>query len=193
MRDDPAVVDLVGRARDGDKAAWDEIVERYAALVLAVCRRHRLSPADTDDVGACVWLRLVERLDSIRDPAALPGWLATTTRNQCLNLLRTKNRESTFDVDQTADEVVPASDEWLLLQERYIALRVGFAELPDRCRQLLAMLFADPPESYTTICATMGLRIGSIGPTRQRCIERLRQSASLAALLEASPASTEGR
>jgi RNA polymerase sigma factor (sigma-70 family) len=193
MRDDPVVVALVQRARDGDQGAWDAIVARYAPLVLAVCRRHRLSPADTDDVGACVWLRLVERLDAIRDPAALPGWLATTTRRECLNVLRAKSRESVHDIDDVPDGVVPASDEWLLTQERHIALRVAFAELPERCRRLLALLFTDPPTPYATIVATLGLRQGAIGPTRQRCLERLRRSEPLAALAQSSPASTEGR
>ena len=78
MRDDPTVVDLVTRARDGEKSAWDELVERYAPLVFSVCRRYRLAPPDIDDVGQSVWLRLVEHLPGLREPAALPGWIATT-------------------------------------------------------------------------------------------------------------------
>ena len=88
MRDDPAVIALVKRARDGDSRAWDQLVERYAPLVWSVCRRYRLSPADCDDVGAGVWLRLVEGLPSLREPAALPGWVATVTRRECLRFLR---------------------------------------------------------------------------------------------------------
>jgi len=88
MRDDPVVIALVGRARDGDQTAWDQIVERFAPLAWSICRRHRLSDADANDVGQNVWLRLVEHLPSLREAAALPGWLTTTTRRACLRAQR---------------------------------------------------------------------------------------------------------
>ena len=88
MRDDPIVTDLVTRARNGDKQAWDALVERYAPLIWSICRRHRLADADAEDVGQAVWLHLVEHLDNLRDPAALPGWLATATRRECCRVLR---------------------------------------------------------------------------------------------------------
>jgi len=97
MRDDPTVVDLVERAREGQRVAWDQLVQRYAPLVWSVCRRYDLSSQDTEDVGAAVWLRLVERLGTIREPAALPGWIATTTRNECLYLLRGRRRQIPVD------------------------------------------------------------------------------------------------
>ena len=88
MSEDRSVTDLVARARNGDKQAWDGLVERYAPLVRSICRRHQLSDADADDVQQSVWLQLVSQLDKIRDPAALPGWLATTARRECGRLLR---------------------------------------------------------------------------------------------------------
>ena len=88
MRDDPSVIALVARVRDGDQEAWDEIVERYSPLVWSICVRYRLSRQDIDDVGQSVWLLLVEQIGSLREPAALPGWLATTTRRECLRVLR---------------------------------------------------------------------------------------------------------
>ena len=97
MRDDPTVVDLVTRARDGDKDAWDELVERYAPLLWSVCRRYRLSPADAEDVGQSVWLRLVEHLPGLRESAALPGWIATTTQRECYRLLRASSRVEPVD------------------------------------------------------------------------------------------------
>jgi RNA polymerase sigma factor (sigma-70 family) len=189
VRDDPTVVALVERARDGDQAAWDAIVERYAPLVWSVCQRYRLAPADADDVGAVVWLHLVERLDSIREPAALPGWLATTTRRECLNLVRVRNRFTELD-DDLRDDAGPASDHRLLAQERHIALRAAFAELSEHCQQLLSLLFHDPPTPYATISATMGMPVGGIGPNRQRCLDKLRASAPMVALLDTA---TEGR
>src|ERR1700724_1128621 len=82
MRDDPQVTDLVMRAGKGDQQAWDALVERYSPLIWSICRRYRLSDADAEDVGQAVWLHLVDQLDSLRDPAALPGWLSTTTRRE---------------------------------------------------------------------------------------------------------------
>ena len=193
VRDDPAVIELVERARRGDQAAWDQIVQRYAALVWAVCRAYGLGGADADDVGACVWLRLVERLDTIREPAALPGWLKTTAQRECLYLLRTKNRQvpvaedAVFEDSAFKDSDGPASDEWLLRQERQAALREAFAVLTERCRRLLSMLFADPPAPYAEIADTLGMTIGGIGPTRMRCLERLRERPELVALRETAP------
>jgi RNA polymerase sigma factor (sigma-70 family) len=183
MRDDPTVVDLVSRARDGDKAAWDQIVERYATLVWSVCHRHGLFGDDADDVGASVWLRLVEKLDTIHEPAALPGWIATTTRRECLHLLRAKKRQIPVDDEGFPDSTGPASDEWLLQQERQIALREAFAQLPERCRQLLSMLFSDPPTPYSEISARLDMPIGGIGPSRLRCLQKLRGIPVIAALL----------
>src|SRR5919197_5985614 len=100
MRDDPLVVALVERARGGDQGAWDAIVARYATLVWSVCRRHGLSGSDAEDVGASVWLRLVERLGTIREPAALPGWIATTTRHECLHALRVAGRQTPVEDDR---------------------------------------------------------------------------------------------
>ena len=91
-RDDPVVADLVTRARNGERQAWDALVERYAPLIWSICRSHRLDAADAQDAAQNVWLKLVDHLDKIRDPAALPGWLATTTRRECGRILRTARR-----------------------------------------------------------------------------------------------------
>ena len=176
MRDDPVVVDLVERARKGDKAAWDSIVERFAPLVWSVCHRHRLSGADADDVGASVWLRLVENLGGLREPAALPGWLATTTRRECLHLLTVKNRQIPVEDLDLGRDTGPESDEWLLIEERRDALRQAFADLQERCKRLLSMLFGDPPSPYLEISATLEIAVGAIGPSRKRCLEQLRRS-----------------
>jgi len=92
MRDDPSVIRLVERARDGDQHAWNELVVRYAPLVWSVCHRYQLNRTDIDDVGQTVWLLLVEQLGNLRVSAALPGWLATTTQRECLRVLRAARR-----------------------------------------------------------------------------------------------------
>jgi RNA polymerase sigma factor (sigma-70 family) len=187
MRDDPTVVALVSRASGSDPGAWNEIVERYAPLVWSICARFRLSDPDTEDVGQSVWLLLVEQLGKLREPAALPGWLATTTRRECLRAVtvaRAPERRGTEldDALQFVDDT--AIDEEILIAERNAALRAAFAELPSRCRQLLEMLFRDPPSSYDQVSVTLQIPVGSIGPQRARCLERMRRSPALAALGE---------
>ena len=81
--DDAVVTGLVTRARNGERQAWDALVERYAPLIWSICRRHQLKAAGAAAAAQNVWLKLVDQLDKIRDPAALPGWLATTTRREC--------------------------------------------------------------------------------------------------------------
>jgi RNA polymerase sigma factor (sigma-70 family) len=188
-RDDPMVVALVLRAREGDTQAWGEIVDRYAPLVWSICRRLGLTRPDADDVGQSVWLRLVEHLPTIRDPAALPGWLVTTTRRECLRVLRTtREHQPLYDSLEPAGGAVGASgavEHHLLAAEREATLRAGFACLDRRCQQLLALLVADPPLPYAQIGAKLGMPIGSIGPNRARCLDKLRRSPPLAALIRA--------
>ena len=187
MRDDPHVVALVTRASGGDQGAWHELVDRYASLVYTICTRYRLSKPDIEDVGQNVWLLLVEQLGKLREPAALPGWLATTTARECLRVVTAASKaerlgtgldDSVIFVD---DAVI---DEELLVAERNAALRAAFAELPPRCQQLLSMLLSDPPHSYADIHRELGIPVGSIGPQRARCLERMRRSSALAALGE---------
>jgi len=182
MRDDPSVVALVARAAGSDQDAWNELVERYAPLVWTICTRYRLSSHDIEDVGQNVWLLLVEQLGKLREPAALPGWLATTTSRECLRVVTTAQRTATRldDAPEFAADVM--IDEEILLAERDAALRSAFAELQPSCRQLLGMLISDPPHSYSQISETMGIPMGSIGPRRARCLERLRRSDTLIAL-----------
>jgi RNA polymerase sigma factor (sigma-70 family) len=187
MRDDPSVVALVVRAADGEQHAWNEIVERYAPLVYAICTKYRLGSHDIEDVGQTVWLLLVEHLGQLREPAALPGWLATTTAHECQRVVkaasrtewrRTEQDDSLRFVDDTA------IDEEILMAERNAELRALFAELPARCQQLLALLISDPPHSYAMIHETLGIPVGSIGPQRARCLDRLRRSSAFIALGE---------
>jgi RNA polymerase sigma factor (sigma-70 family) len=186
---DSSVSDLVARARRGDKHAWDALVERYAPLIWSVCRRHRLGRADTDDVGQSVWLRLVSQLDRIREPAALPGWLATTTRRECVRVLCTGQGPHTSayapDVDTLPDERVGLGDQELLAAERHAALREAFAQLPPSGQQLMSLLIADPPMPYADISARLGIPVGSIGPNRSRYLDKMRRHPAIAALINA--------
>jgi RNA polymerase sigma factor (sigma-70 family) len=185
MRDDPSVIALVTRAVNSDQSAWNDIVERYAPLVWSICSRYRLSDQDTEDVGQTVWLLLVEHLGKLREPAALPGWLATTTHRECQRALTLARK--TEDAATKLDDALLVADaevieQEILAAERNAALRLALRELPPRCQQLLGMLISDPPRSYDEISATLQMPMGSIGPHRARCLERLRRSPALARL-----------
>jgi RNA polymerase sigma factor (sigma-70 family) len=183
------VADLVACARDGDVRAWDALVERYAPLIWSICRKYRLGRADADDVGQSVWLRLVDQLDKIREPAALPGWLATTTQRECGRVVRAARGPHaavyTRDTQNLADEHAEAAEQVLLAAERHAALREAFTHLPPACQQLVTMLIADPPVPYAEVSAKLGLPIGSIGPTRSRCLDKMRRHPAIAALINA--------
>jgi RNA polymerase sigma factor (sigma-70 family) len=185
---------LVARASRGDQQAWDTLVERYAPLIWSICRRYRLSPADAEDVGQSVWLVLVGRLDQVRDPAALPGWIVTTTRRECGRLLRATTgphaASSAADVDVMADKRAGTIEDDVLAAERHAVLLEAMAGLPSAGRQLMALLIADPPLPYTAISATLGIPVGSIGPNRRRCLDKIRRHPAMAALISAEEPGT---
>jgi RNA polymerase sigma factor (sigma-70 family) len=191
---DAPVTDLVMRAREGDQRAWNAIVERYAPLVWSICRRYRLAGADAEDVGQAVWLSLVDHIGQIRDPAALPGWLATTTGRECGRLVRAARRSCSpgchvLDAEDIPDEQAALTDDELLAAERHAALREALADLSPRCQHLITLLTEDPPLPYTEISARLGIPVGSIGPTRRRCLAKLRRHPAIAALASTEPAS----
>jgi RNA polymerase sigma factor (sigma-70 family) len=196
MRNDPQVIDLVARARNGDRSAWDALVDRYSPLIWSICRRLQLDRTDAEDVYQAVWLRLVEQLDNLREPAALPGWLATTTQRECYRVRRAKSRlavgEQGPDVENIPDEQTPRAEDELLRAERYAALREAFLDLSPSYQQLLTLLVADPPIPYAEISARLGIAVGSIGPFRGRCLDRLRRHPAIAALINAEVAEAAG-
>ncbi|MET9626391.1 sigma-70 family RNA polymerase sigma factor [Lentzea sp. NPDC006480] len=179
---------LVSAAAEGDQSAWNEIVDRYTPLVVSVIYKHRLRPADAADVNQTLWLRLVEQIGRLREPEALPGWIMTTTRNECLRVLRVQQRTHLYDPlsesDALESEQLDADVESdLLAVERRQALRDGFAELTDQCKRLLTKLMTDPPPSYQVVSEELAMPVGSIGPTRIRCLEKLRKTPALSAFL----------
>jgi RNA polymerase sigma factor (sigma-70 family) len=187
MRDDPLVADLVTRARKGDQQAWDVLVERYSPLVWSICRHYRLSRADAEDVGQRTWLQFVNHLDAIRDPAALPGWLTTTTRRECNRFVHAARGPQT--AGQLPDENLPdkqagTAEQELLAAERHAALLEAFTCLSPSRQQLMALLIEDPPVPYTEISARLGIPVSSIGPTRSRCLDQLRRHPAIAALID---------
>ncbi|MDP9795144.1 RNA polymerase sigma factor (sigma-70 family) [Catenuloplanes nepalensis] len=166
----PAVVDA---AAAGDRAAWDVLVERYGRLVWAIARGFRLGDADAADVSQAVWLRLVENLDGIRDPGALASWLGTTTRREALAVLRRRSDVPLSDLDDTDAGDEPPPWHGVLAEERDRELWRAFDRLPHRCQRLLRLLVIEPA-GYSAAAAALDVPIGSLGPTRARCLHALR-------------------
>ncbi|MQY08277.1 RNA polymerase sigma factor [Actinomadura macrotermitis] len=161
--------ELVARARAGDGAAWARLVERYSGLLWAIARSHGLSDADCGDVVQTCWLRLVERLDQILEPAAVGGWLATTARRECRRTAQRRNRELPGDVPEPA--AVPAADQVVVARERLCRVGSALQDLPRRC-QLLLRMFAQAP-THAELAAALEMPLGSVGPTRARCLAHL--------------------
>jgi RNA polymerase sigma factor (sigma-70 family) len=181
------VATLMGRAGAGERSAYDALVGMFGGLVWHIARTWGLSPEDAADVSQTVWLRFVEQLERIREPERVGAWLATTTRRECQATSRRRARVVPVDlVDLERQgtshlpgiEAVDASR--LETTDRAAAVRLAFAQLPERCRDLLTLLFADPPLSYDEIAVTLDMRIGSIGPTRQRCLKGLKAHPEIA-------------
>jgi RNA polymerase sigma factor (sigma-70 family) len=168
---------LLKQASDGDQRAWDELVNRFTRLLWSVGRAHRLETSDAADAVQTTWLRLLENLDRIEDPERLVSWLVTTMRRECLRTLRRTGREQphapgdAFEPRDPAD----AADVGLILAERDATLWTAFDQMPDRCRKLLRLLMTSPPPPYEAVATLLDMPIGSIGPTRKRCLANLRR------------------
>ncbi|MBD0293184.1 MAG: sigma-70 family RNA polymerase sigma factor [Jiangellaceae bacterium] len=172
----PSTTDLVRAAAGGDQQAWNELVERYKRLVWAVVRGHRLSPADAADVFQTTWLRLVEHLGRLREPEHLSGWLSATARHESLRVLRLGHRERPDEnIADDPGAAAPGPESALLDTEERAAVAVAFSRLSERCQALLRLLVADPAPSYSAVGAALGVPVGSIGPTRGRCLRALRR------------------
>lgn len=168
------VASLLDAAADGDEQAWSALVARFHRLLWATARATGLSEADAADVTQTTWLRLAEQLGRITEPAALPGWLVTTTRREAIRVSQRSRRPlpsvllGRVDVDDDYSAV-----DRLVRAERHDELRAAFRRLGERCRILLAMLSADDRHSYEDISAQLEMPVGSIGPTRRRCLTKL--------------------
>lgn len=169
---------LVDAAAQDDQAAWDALVKRYTGLLWSIARGYGLSAAEAADVAQTAWLRLAERLDTLFDPEHVGAWLATTTRRECLRVLRHADRVTPTD-DETQfnpPRSEPGPQSQVLAAERAAVLWQAVDTLSDRCRRLLRLLMADPPPAYEEVAAVLDMPVGSIGPTRRRCLRQLRET-----------------
>ena len=175
--DAPDVASLVRRAAEGDRHAWEGLVDQYARLIWSITVDFKLTESDAADVAQTTWLRLLQHIDRIEYPDRVGSWLAATARNECLRSLAARKRVVLGHDDVELDSAVahgPDIDERLLADERDQVVRDALSRLPRRWQRLLEMLMADPPVPYADISDELGLPVGSIGPTRGRCLARLR-------------------
>jgi RNA polymerase sigma factor (sigma-70 family) len=188
FRPDPELVMIVTAARAGHDLAWTALVRRLEPTLRRVARGYRLTPAQIDDVVQSTWTRAFVGIQRLREPGCISSWLITTTRREALRALQGHVSElpsadpelgESPDPREPVDEVMAAESRALL------ASAVG--RLPERQRRLMELLIADPEIEYREISAETGMPIGSIGPTRARCLDRLAGDPSLCAL--ATPAS----
>jgi len=170
------VTTLVNAAAAGDQQAWNSLVQGFGPMIWSIALAHRLREADAVDVAQATWLALLEHLAELRDPARVGAWLATTARRECLRVLRGRERRVLYGDDSPEHESSdPGPADMLLLSERDAALWRSFARLRPSDQALLRMLMADPRPGYEEIAAALDMPIGSIGPTRQRALARLRE------------------
>jgi RNA polymerase sigma factor (sigma-70 family) len=172
------VTRLMRRAASGDQHAWEGLVVKYGRLIWSITRDFKLVESDAADVFQTTWMRLIEHIDRIEHADRVGSWLASTARNECLRCLANRKRvvlsygDDQFEESAAACE--PEIDEALLAQEQAAVVRQAMTQLPQHWQRLLEMLMADPPASYAEISDELGLPVGSIGPTRGRCLARLR-------------------
>jgi RNA polymerase sigma factor (sigma-70 family) len=167
---------LVKSAAAGHRMGWDALVREFGGLLWAIARAYRLCESDAADVVQVTWLRLLEHLHDLTDPARVGSWLATTARRECLRVLRSAKRNVPFAEDVRRDEPLDAlPGDALLIAERDRALWRSFGRLRGSDQALLRLLMADPRPSYDEISLALDMPIGSIGPTRARALERLQR------------------
>ncbi len=184
------LADVIEAAVAGNQRAWATLYGRFAPLVSTICRRYRLAPSDVEDVSQVVWMRLVQNLGRLREPRALPGWIVSTAKHEALRVLEVRRRtepadpmiDSRFDARQAAAGGAEV-DEHLHRREQRRAVHNGLRQLPPHHQELLMMLTADPQIPYQEISRRLGIPTGSIGPTRARCLRKLRDTSQVQALL----------
>lgn len=173
------VAELVRGAAQGDRVAWGDLVDRFAGLIWAIAKSQGLDDSDAKEVSQTTWLRLAEHIDRLTDPHKLAAWLTTTAKRESIRLGRLGARQVLVDpwsMLGRVEEDAVSLDSTLLREEEDILVQQAMALMPSRCRELLTRLVAsDEPPSYSSLSAESGIPVGSIGPTRNRCLEQLRR------------------
>jgi len=171
--EDRTTTELVALARDADEVAWKALVHRYRNVIWAASASFRFDRDTRDDVFQMTCLRLIDHLDSIREPERLAGWLSVTARRECLAIIRERARWNPQDDFESNAADGPPVDSAVIRDETVRIVAAALAEIEERCQELLRLVVAEPPLGYETIAEILGVPVGSIGPTRARCLEKL--------------------
>ncbi len=175
LRDKVKDAELVSACLNGDQSAWTKLIHSYQRLIYSVARVLCPEQGDADEVFQQVCLELYQRLADLRDVASLPKWLVIVTRRQSITLLR--NRKETTSLDE---KHVPGKFRIETIEHRH-AIEQALERLPERCRRLLNHLyFSEDGVSYANIAQRMQIPVASVGPTRARCLQKLRAILSAA-------------
>ncbi len=169
---------LVKECLSGNEEAWSLLIDKYKALIYSIPVKYGLSQPEAADVFQATCMELLVRLPELREPRALPKWLMQVAHHECYRLKRQSQRVVSRDGDEDLPEPqTPAIAESLVQQtEEEQMLREALATLSPQCRRLVELLFFETPSRpYTEVAAQLGLAVGSIGFTRQKCMERLRR------------------
>ena len=180
MTNGPRTEDLVRAAAGGDERAWHALVHEFSPVLRRVAGRYRLDAHLAEDVIQMTWIRLLVSIRAIHEPAAVPGWLVTTTRREAIRAVRGRGREVLVDElpSHLPDDAPPAVDA-LVGRERRDALHNAIRRLPGRQRALAEALVAETVPDYAALSEALGMPIGSIGPIRARILARLRRDPEL--------------
>lgn len=166
--------ELLRKAAAGDQTAWSELVDRFDQMVWSVARSFRLDDATAKDVSQTVWLKLIENISKINDPDRLPGWLATTCRREAIRVSKLRDRTIPTDFEYDIEDDAPSLETMMVEDDEHRTLITAFGRLSEGCQQLLRLLTVEPALSYEEISEAIDKPVGSLGPTRSRCIELLK-------------------
>lgn len=170
---------LLARAQRQDGRAWSQIVDRFQSLVYSIPRRQGLTREDAEDVFQTTFAALYQALPGLTTGKVLPKWLATTAARTTFRVLRSKGRTASLGDERTLEDLVEdedrRADELSVQAEAADLVRRGILDLPDKCRNLLTLLYFEDEASYQQISESLGMPIGAIGPNRARCLERLKR------------------
>jgi len=170
------IAGMVDEARQGSMDALGQLVTELSPLLWHTARAAGLSSDDAQDVVQTVWMRLLSHLDGIRTSAALTGWLVVTTRREAWRVRAAGRRQLPADHEwfSVLPDARPGSDEQVILDDQRRELWVAIGQLPQRCQELLRIVAFVPRPDYQAVAAELGMAVGSIGPTRGRCLAKLR-------------------
>jgi RNA polymerase sigma factor (sigma-70 family) len=169
---------LLRDARDGSQGALDQLVSELTPMLWHVARATGLGQLDAEDVVQTAWLNLVSHLDEIHSPVALTSWLITTTKREAWRVRAAYRKTVPADHDwlTAIPDLAASSEERVIVKDEQRALWAALRELPPRCQELLRIVAFVPRPDYDEVAQTLGMPRGSVGPTRGRCLEKLRSA-----------------